>query len=176
MIDEQILVQRIQAGDHEAFRDIFERYRNQVYRFCLFTLEDEDAAKDIYQETFVAFYQACRDGTTPRNVRNYILTAARNRSLNYLKARRNHQPLHEVHHEAALMNDEASDANGHVWSALMQIPPQYKEAFLLAELWDYRYDEIAELLDISQHTVKNRIYRARVALRKLLTPSGEANL
>ena len=170
MVDEQILIQRIKAGDQDAFRDIFERYRNQVYRFCLFVLGDEDLAKDIYQETFIAFYQACRQGTTPRNVRNYILTAARNRSINYLKSRAVYQPLQSIEPSRYEMATDEFEFRDQIQMALSQIPYQYRESFLLFELWGYSYEEIANQLQISLHTVKNRIYRARIALRKVLSP------
>ncbi len=168
---ERVLVRRIGQGDHKAFHTLFDRYRSDIYRFCLLLLGDRETANDVYQEIFLAFYQACRKGTVPRNVRNYLLTAARNRSLNYLKINRRYESCDDLSSTFSSPQHENYELQDQLRSALERIPAQYREAFLMAELVGYNYDEIGEILQVDHHTVKNRIYRARLALRKILSPT-----
>jgi len=168
--DERLLLERTGAGDHSAFNVLFERHKSSVYRFCLLMLGDQAAAEDIYQDVFLNFYRACRAGDHVRNVRNYLITAARNRCLNLLRSTRRLAPLEESANLSYQEDIAASDTGAHLQDALMRIHPQYREAFLLFELEGYSYEEIAEQLEINKTVIRNRIYRAKQALQKSLGP------
>lgn len=169
-VDEQTLARRAGEGDHDAFSVLFTRYKNRLYRFCLFMLGDEATAEDIYQEVFLNFYRACRAGREMHNVRGYLITAARSRCLNHLRNSNRTSLLEEGSEPAYLPDVTAGDTSEHLRRALMQIPAQYREAFLLFEIEGYSYEEIANQVGITRDVVKNRIYRAKQALQKLLGP------
>jgi RNA polymerase sigma-70 factor (ECF subfamily) len=119
---------------------------------------------------FLNFYRACRDGRDMYNVRGYLLTAARSRCINELRVSRRFgeiEHIPELGHEPDPANYDLAE---HLQQALQQIAPQYRETFLLFEIEGYSYDEIASTLDISLGVVKNRIYRAKQALQKILKP------
>ncbi len=170
--EEQELTNRVREGDAEAFRILFERYRLVLYRFCNLMVNDRAAAEDIYQETFIVFYETCCKGEKIQNVRGYLITIARNRCLNLLRDRQRSISLEEE----AVLEMEAEydlnnvDMNDILRSALLEIPEQYRESFLLFELEGYSYTEIAEYCDVDRGTVRNRIYRAKQSLRKILGP------
>ena len=67
-------------------------------------------------------------------------------------------------------DEAAGDTREHLQRALQSIPPQYRDALLLFELEGYSYDEISKHFGISLGVVKNRIYRAKQALQKILGP------
>lgn len=133
-------------------------------------LGDQAAAEDIYQDVFLNFYRACRAGEQVRNVRNYLITAARNRCLNTLRLSRRLTPLEDSPALSYQEDIAASDTGAHLQEALLHIHPQYREAFLLFELEGYTYEEISEQLGINRTVVRNRIYRAKQALQKILGP------
>lgn len=171
-IEEQELTNRVREGDFEAFRVLFERYRLVVYRFCNLMINDHAAAEDIYQETFIVFYDACCKGEEIRNVQSYLITVARNRCLNLLRDRQRNVSLEEdlavpLRYEPDL---NKVDMNEILRSALSKIPEQYRESFLLFELEGYSYAEIAEYCNVDLGTVRNRIYRAKQSLKKILKP------
>lgn len=168
--DDQILAERAGQGEHAAFNTLFERYKGRIYRFCLLMLGDEAAASDIYQEVFINFYRICREGQTMHSVQGYLITAARNRCLNAIKAKQRFASMDDETEIAYVPDETASDTNAHLQQALMTIQPQYREAFLLFELEGYSYEEISKQLDVSHDVVKNRIYRAKQALQKILRP------
>jgi RNA polymerase sigma factor (sigma-70 family) len=168
--DERELAARAGRGEHEAFAVLFERYKASIYRFCVYMLNDAASADDIYQEVFINFYRACREGKEMTNVRGYLMTAARTRCLNALKSSRRLTSI-EDHDDNSYEPDETlTDTVEHLREALQRIPSQYREAFLLFELEGYSYQEIGEQLDITHDVIKNRIYRAKQALQKILRP------
>jgi RNA polymerase sigma-70 factor (ECF subfamily) len=170
MIEDQALAERVSAGDHAAFSLLFERYKAGIYRFCLLMLSDEAVAEDVYQEVFINFYRACRAGQVMHNVRGYLLTAARTRCLNVLRTSNRHVSLEDVPERAYEVDPATADTNVHLRNALAAINPNYREAFLLCEFEGYSYDEIAKQLNVTHDIVKNRIYRAKQALQKILRP------
>lgn len=169
-IEEQLLAERVGAGDQEAFRLLFDRRGPGIYRFCLLMLGDRAGAEDVYQETFVALWNACREGKTLYSVQGYLLTVARTRCLNRLRLENRHSSLEEVAEQAYEPDVEESDVEDQVRRALLRLPDQYREAIVLCEFDGYSYEEIAEALQVSRHVVKNRIHRAKKMLREILNP------
>jgi RNA polymerase sigma-70 factor (ECF subfamily) len=168
--DDQELAERAGSGDHAAFNQIFERYKGRIYRFCLLMLGDRQSAEDVYQDVFINFYRACRQGQRMQNVHGYLITAARTRCINVLKSVYRLTSLEGASLLAYETDETASDTNEHLRAALLKIAPQYREAFLLFEFEGYSYEEIAGQLSITHDVVKNRIYRAKQSLQKILAP------
>lgn len=169
-LEEQALAERIGAGDQEAFRLLFERRGPGIYRFCLLMLGDRAGAEDIYQETFVALWKACREGKNLYSVQGYLIAVARTRCLNWLRLANRESPLDEIAEPSYEPDIGESDIGEHVHRALLRLPDQYREAIVLCEFDGYSYDEIAEALQVSRHVVKNRIHRAKKMLREILSP------
>lgn len=168
--DDQLLAEKVGKGDHAAFNAIFERHRARIYRFCRLMLGSEAAAADIYQEVFIRFYRACREGRQMHNVRGYLVTVARTRCLNALREMKRTMPIDEERQMGYEIDETAADTSTHLQEALMSIAPQYREAFLLFEVEGYSYEEISGQLGVSHDVVKNRIYRAKQSLQKILGP------
>ncbi|MBC8146168.1 MAG: sigma-70 family RNA polymerase sigma factor [bacterium] len=168
--EERELAARAGRGEHAAFAVLFARYKAGIYRFCLYMLNDAAGADDIYQEVFINFYRACREGKEMTNVRGYLMTAARTRCINALKSSRRLSSIDDQHEFGFEIDPSASDTAEHLRDALQRIPSQYREAFLLFELEGFSYLEIGEQLGITHDVIKNRIYRAKQALQKILRP------
>jgi len=168
--DDQQLAEQAGRGNHASFTVLFERYKGRIYRFCLLMVGDEAAAADIYQEVFINFYRACREGQVMHSVVGYLITAARTRCLNAIKTSQRFASIDDTLELGFQPDETASDTNAHLQRALMAIQPQYREVFLLFELEGYSYEEIGRQLNISRDVIKNRIYRAKQALQKILGP------
>ncbi len=168
--DESVLVARIASGDKQAFQDLLERHQVAIYRYCLLMVAEKDVADDMFQDIFFSFYQACRKGRSIHNVRGYLVVTARSRCLDYIEMKNRHVGLEASPEQSWEPDYEAGDVKEHFQAALREIPEQYRESFVLFALKEYSYDEIAEMLHISRHVVKNRIYRAKQSLQKILGP------
>lgn len=168
--EEPNLLERIADGDEKAFQVIFDRYNKGIYRYCTLMLGDKDVVNDVYQETFLTFYKKCREGVIIHNVRGYLVSIARSRSLDYLNQNRKYVSLDELPESMYELDIAAEDTKAHIRMALMLIPEQYREAFILFTLKEYSYDEIGRMLGVSRNVVRNRIYRAKQGLQKILDP------
>jgi RNA polymerase sigma-70 factor (ECF subfamily) len=169
--DDEFLVERIRAGDHAAFATLFQKYKTGIYRFCLLMLGESQAAEDIYQDIFLNFYSTCRQGQPIRNARHYLFGAARNRCLRQLQISRRMEPLPDFETLEYATDEREAEIKVQLDEALQRINPVYREAFLLFELEDYSYEEIAAQLEVTREVVRNRIYRAKQALQKILRKS-----
>ncbi len=169
--EEQRLIREIKEGNQKSFQILFERYRIPIYRYCELMLGDGVIAEDAYQETFIAFYTACNRDEQFSSIHAYLLTVARNQCLNLLRNRKLQVPIEDVHELQYEDDHNLSDVKPMLYKALQQIPAQYREAFLLFEIEGYSYTEIAEYCQVELNTVRNRIFRAKKSLRKLLGPT-----
>lgn len=168
--DELLLLSQIAEGDKAAFMAVYDKYHKGIYRYCALMLNDKFTADDIYQEVFFTFYKNCREGKNVQSIQGYLIAIARSRCLDYLSRNKRYVPL-EVLPEASYEIDvEQNDTGTVLYQALSSIPEQYREAFVLFTLKEYSYAEIEKFLGVSRNVVKNRIYRAKQGLQKILGP------
>lgn len=172
--DAQIVLQ-ILSGKTGEYRRLVERYQQPVFRFVQNVIGDRHDAEDITQEVFVAAFDNLRSFDARRaSLLTWLFTIARNRAVNYLKRRRlpragvdvrsieSQTPTDDVaRHEFWRLLDEALDS----------LPIEQKTAFVLAEIEQLSYADIASVERTTLGTVKSRIHRAKQALRVVLEPT-----
>ncbi|MCX6141096.1 MAG: RNA polymerase sigma factor [Candidatus Kapabacteria bacterium] len=162
------LVAAFRVGDRDAFRSIYDLYEAAVYRFCRHMLNDEAAAKDAFQDTFIRFYEH-RQELRGDNVRSWLFVIARRTCLNVIRAqRKTHDSFDEGAH--AWKEDVEGDValRDEIDRAMRCLPVTLREALLLREYEGHSYQEIAEICSIDLSLAKVRVHRARLAMRKLL--------
>lgn len=169
-MSEQVLIERVANGDKEAFQEILDRHQTAIYRYCLLMVGDAVVAEDMFQDTLFSFYKICRSGREIRNVRGYLVVTARSRCLDHIELRGRHVSLEEAPELHWEQDTTAGETRDQLHDALQRIPAQYREAFVLFALKEYSYEEIADILKIGRHVVKNRIYRAKQSLQRILSP------
>jgi RNA polymerase sigma-70 factor (ECF subfamily) len=150
----------------DAFRDIYERYYRDVYRFALFLTGDAARAEDLAADTFVRAWTA-RERIRQETVRAYLLTIARNLHRDHLRAARSHVPLDHQLPDGAPGIDvqiEQAAALRHVCARLRHVARGDRRALFLYVARGMSYPEIAVALGVSVSAVKSRIFRAREAL------------
>lgn len=169
-INEKQLLERIREGDHDAFKIVFDRYRVLVYRYCSLMLKDRNFVDDVYQDVFFRFYKQCREDREIHNVKGYLLAISRTRCLDHIEQKKRFVDLEEAPEVSYEVDTDLKDVENYLHKALARIPDQYREAFVLFALKEYTYAEIASMLNVSLNVVRNRIYRAKQGLQKILGP------
>lgn len=172
-IEDRQLIEQILAGATEDFRELVERHQRAIYRFAFGLIGSHEEAQDITQETFLAAYANLSSHNASRaSFSTWLFTIARNRCINWLKRKRPDK-LEELD---SIPGDPAQDpiANEELAQqldrALSELPMEQRSAFLLAEIEDLPYAEIARIENTSLGTIKSRIHRARHRLQTLLLP------
>lgn len=148
------------------FRELYERYYADVYRFALFLTGNVARAEDLTADTFVRAWTA-RDRIRQETVRAYLLTITRNLFRDHLRAAQPHVALDERIADAAPRADvrvERASALQQIRTRLRRVARGDRHALLLYVIRDMSYAEIATALGVSVGAVKSRIFRAREAL------------
>jgi RNA polymerase sigma-70 factor, ECF subfamily len=161
------------AGSQVALADLYDRYSGLAYGIALRVLGDPARAEDAVQEAFLNVWNRAQSFDPERgSLRTWLLTAVRNRSIDYLRGRGGHE-RHEVELQPAL----ATSPRGDPWrevslslereavrEALASLPPEQRQAIELAYYGGYSQREIAGITGVPVGTVKGR---TRLALEKL---------
>jgi RNA polymerase sigma-70 factor, ECF subfamily len=153
--------------ERELVEALFARYRRPVHRFLCRLLSDSAVAEDLTQEVFLralgARYQA------DERERAWIFQIARNLARDHARRQAHRGPVLEPDDEPAPFIDRAVALA--VRTAVRQLPDADREMFLMREVAGLSYDEIALACETTNDAVRNRLHRARLALRHALQPT-----
>lgn len=167
--DEQLMV-AFSRGSAEAFSELFARHKQPIFRFFRRRLADPAQAEELTQETFLAILRASSRYEPCALFRTYLYAIG----LKILRAHRRKMAFRATFlgakdkvREPASPN--TSDAELLLRQAVAKLERMDREILLLREFEQLSYAEIAELLRLPVNTVRSRLFRARTALRDLLT-------
>jgi RNA polymerase sigma-70 factor (ECF subfamily) len=174
---DEVTLRRAQNSDDSACRALVVRYQRPVFALLFRMLGPGrgSMAEDLAQETFLEVFRSLRKFSPlgPARLSSWILTIASRRAIDELRKR----PVATEPIELGrnIVGDQRADeaavrraVAGAIQSAVAELSPEYRAAFLLREYHGLEYAEIARALDIDIGTVKSRLSRARAALRETL--------
>lgn len=173
------LMRSVQKGDLVAFNAIVDRYKSRLMNVIGRMLSSAEEAEDIVQETFVRVYQHRQSFNFQHCFSTWIYTIGLNLARNELRKRRKFkfQDITEMQgHEAEFAVDPQipSRLPQAIGAAVRDLPEKYRTAFLLRDIEEMPYEEVAKALGVPLGTVKSRVNRARLMLRDKLEPRLEA--
>jgi RNA polymerase sigma-70 factor (ECF subfamily) len=179
-LDELTLV-RAQRGEDPACRMLVETYQRPVFALLFRVLGPARAflVEDLAQETFLRAFRALAafDRAGPARLSTWILTIATRLALDELR-RRPVEPSALPPPAPPPRADEAAERRSvgdAIARAVGALQPEYRAAFVLREMHELSYEEIAGALAIDVGTVKSRLSRARAALREALAEVHDAD-
>ena len=174
------LVERCLQGDDAAWEAIVTTYARRIYNLGYRYTGRTDEAEDLTQEIFIKIYQNLKAFRPEAgNLLNWILKVSRNLIIDhYRQTRRFQHTAGSEEMETMNLSDEKlpdarrlmeqSEASRFLRDGLQALSPELKEAVILRDLEGMAYQEIAQLLNVPEGTVKSRINRGRIELAKLL--------
>ncbi|MEW5826648.1 MAG: sigma-70 family RNA polymerase sigma factor [Candidatus Bipolaricaulota bacterium] len=165
---DRALVARAAEGDHEAFRVLYERYAERVYRYALTLVRRRHLAEEVVQETLVAVWKSASRFEGRSKVSTWILGIARYRALDLARreARGARVPAIDLVEPDPAPTVERSVVTR---AALEKLSPEHREVVFLAFYEGLSYEEIAAMSGVPEGTVKSRMYYAKQALAEALT-------
>jgi len=183
------LLERIHGDDPEAFDEFIERYGNRIYGFGLRVCGESEDARDVAQDTLLKAYQSLKQLKEPKALRSWLYRVASNACL--MKRRKGKfEPQRELSLEELmpagaeeasaeipdagdLPDDELarSEVRRAVREAIRELPPHYKIVLVLRDMEQLTTKETAEALGLPGSTVKMRLHRARLMVRRQLVDS-----
>lgn len=187
--DEMLMV-RYQRGDREAFAELVRRYQRPVYNFVIRQVRHPGTAEDVTQEVFVRVVQNAAEFKHEARFTTWLYTIARNLCIDHLRkqSHRRHpsldqpaggasegRPLGDNIADAHPSTDveraaAASEVQACIVRAVEGLPEEQREVFLLREVANLPFKEIAEVTGAGENTVKSRM---RYALDRLQAALSE---
>lgn len=170
----------ISQGNREAFRYLFDEYRNKIYSVCWKFSCSETVAEDLAQEIFIRIWENREKFAAVDKLNGYLNSIIRNHIFNYLRRE-------GIEHRMKLLvseNQEAADKpiidsiyykelQGMIHDAVSQLPPQQKKVYQLSRLEGLKHQEIADHMGIARSTVKGHMVEALNFIRNYLLTRGE---
>jgi RNA polymerase sigma factor (sigma-70 family) len=160
------LVALIRDGSEAAFEAVYERYHRPLLSFCRHMLANSDDAAEAVQHTFLHAYREIVATEKPIQLRPWLFTIARNRSLSMLRARRDHADVDVVEPatEGLAAEVQRREDLREIVGDLARLPDDQRAALVLSELGALDHEEIAHVLDCPRERVKALVYQARTSL------------
>ncbi len=178
---EGLLVQRAQAGDEPAFREIVERYQSKVFSIIHGIVRQRNDVEDIAQQVFAKVYSSLKSFDFRSSLITWIYKITVNECFDYLRKRK----VRRLVYESDLSEDEvrrventepATDRQAPVDSSLAQrdyvlklltrVSEEERMLLILKEVEGFSVEELAQKTGMNENTVKVKLFRARQKLVK----------
>ncbi|MGQ0576370.1 MAG: RNA polymerase sigma factor [Pseudonocardia sp.] len=174
-LDDATLVARAREGDLRAFEAIVRRYQGRMYRLALRMTGSAGDAEDVVQEVFVTAWRRLPEIREDAAVVGWLYRTTTNRCLNVLRGRRPTEELDEAAPDVVAAQDpqlatQVTEQQAALTAALGRLPDNQRAVWLLREVHDRSYEEIAQIVGTSPQAVRGRLARARVQLAELMQP------
>src|SRR5215212_4594256 len=181
-----VLLQEAAAGGGASYAALYDRYAEQIFNYCLrLTGSPEDAA-DATQDAFVnVLGRLHRDDNPVLDFSSYLFAAARNESYALMRRRSRTQVSDEPPERAVYESDVETDpersvllrdSQESVRRANAELPPRHREVLALREVAGRSYEEIGQIMGISENAAAQLIWRARSKLKGVLTAGAVASV
>lgn len=169
MSRDERLARRAANGDRRAFAEIYKRYHQDLYRFCLAMVGNSADAQDALQNTMVKVLRALPGEKREIKLKPWLYRIARNESVETLRRRRDSAELHpELPGEAGIAERmETRERLRTLLGDLDQLPERQRAALVMRELSGLDFDQIAATFGSSPAVARQTLYEARLGLRQL---------
>jgi len=170
--DERLMV-AFAGGRSDAFRELFGRYKQPLFGFFRRRLGQPSQAEELTQETFLAVLRTASRYEASALFRTYLYAVA----FRILRAHRRKAAFRATFFGSADVEREPAPSSGidaglQVRQALGRLERMDREVLMLREFEQLSYAEIAEVLRLPVNTVRSRLFRARTAMRGILTTAA----
>lgn len=144
-----------------------DRFSDNLFRFLLKNIKDEEKAKDLVQDTYEKLWLKAEEVNFEK-VKSYLFTTGYRTMIDLIRREKKKGDYNEAVENTLSHADQYSDLSEILHSALETLPEIQKNVILLRDYEGYSYQEIGEITGLKESQVKVYIYRARVALKKHL--------
>ena len=179
------LVKTAIAGREASFEELVRRYQRPIAAYVYRMVGDYDAALDLTQEVFIKVYNSLARYRSEFKFSTWIYKIAHNAAIDHLRRYAVREQavtsgFDTEHRDTPVegrrltpeQESERKERRSEVELVVEMLPRAYRELIVLRHSHDLSYDEIAEVTGLPLGTVKNRLFRAREAMRDLLVKRG----
>ena len=187
---ENKLAERFNAGDEQAFADIYKRYHRQLLFFAAKFFVGEAEAEELVSETFVKLHRGRAAGKvfeSLEHIKNFLYKVTRNAAVTQIGSLQRQSVHMEKYLNDAGEQQADDEARNHrietemlqiIYDAVESLPAECKRIFKMLYLEERKYQDIAQELGLSPQTVRNQksraiqLIRSRILKRPALAAVG----
>ncbi len=174
-LDDNAIMIRIKAGELDKMSLLFERHHRALHGFLFHMCNHRDLSRDMTQDVFYRMLKYRHTYTGDGKFSTWMYHLARNVLRDHLKKARAMGRHEDVEDWKASIPDHTDNeteltkdlAGNKLRQAMQLLSEEHREALTLSKLHELRRKEISEILNISENTVKMRVYRAMQELREI---------
>ncbi|MFF0829601.1 RNA polymerase sigma factor [Brevibacillus sp. NPDC003359] len=174
MLDDRELIEQIQAGNHQLYSQIIDRYKGKIVTYLYKMIGNMPDAQDLAQDVFTKTFYLLKDYRPERKFSSWLYRIASNHCLDEMRRRKRTEQTAIVEEqivdpetpETALLYKERDTQ---LERSIMLLDEEYREVFVLHYLQRLSYREISERLSLTESAVQMRLFRARKEMKKSLT-------
>lgn len=149
------------------YNSCVDEHSDNVYRFILKNIKDEEKAKDIVQESFVKMWIKVEDISFKKS-RSYLFSTAYHTMIDMIRKEKHQGELDNKAFNEYSSSRQYSDAEEIINKAVDKLPEIQRNVILLRDYEGYSYQEIGEITNLSESQVKVYIFRARKFLKNYI--------
>ena len=142
-------------------------YSDNVFRFILKNMKDEERARDIVQDSYEKLWRNAENVNSDK-VKSYLFTTAYHTMIDVLRKDKRQTYLEDFHIPEEMHDQQYSDLAEVLNEAVKQLPDIQRSVVMLRDYEGYSYREIGDITALSEAQVKVYIYRARVFLKNYI--------
>ena len=149
------------------YNECVNTYADNVYRFILKNLRNEEDARDVVQTSFEKMWLH-RNEVDASKSKSYLFTVAYRQMIDHIRKVKRIQLKEEINENAKVQNKPANNLKKILDEALARLSETQRTLVLLKDYEGYSYDEIGQITNLSESQVKVYLHRARVQLKEYL--------
>ena len=168
-------LRRLKKGDRQSFKIVYEQYVNALHSFVVRFVKSSTIADDVVQEVFIKIWEKRESIDISKSFQAYLYTIAKNLVLNKLVQSRREISMFQTIMEAAqiLSNKTEEDiyfkeTTRFIKEGVDKLPPQQKNIYDLCKNQGLTYDQVAERLKLSSHTINAQMVNCLRTLKQYL--------
>ncbi len=170
-MNEKRLIKNLKKGKEEAFSELINLYGDKLLKTTYLIIKDEKEAEDIVQETFIRVFKYIKNFKGDSSIYTWIYRIAHNVTMDFLKSsiptipyEEYYETVDDIEDDMILLNIEIENIN----ITLDKISYIYKQVLVLFYFEELSIKEICEILGEKEGTIKSRLSRGRLELKKFL--------
>lgn len=181
--DENNSFDLLQEDAERAFTDLYNQYSSSIFANVLKMVKDPDVAGEIVQDIFITFWRKRAEIRVEKSLEAYLYRMSANKVIAHFRSLQRNKAMlarftalameHYSHIEEGLLYRESQHL---LQKAMETLSPQQQKVYQLCKAEGRSYKEAAEMLHISQHTVKEYLVKANLAIRNYMINNIEATI
>ena len=188
---DQVLLARLQSGDERALADLSDAYSSKIYQLAFRYLRNKEDAEEITQDVLFKVYRKVDAFRGDAQLSSWIYRITFNAAMSRARTARYQRAQAEDRRAAAAMDEDGSSAASQTpdvadWSdmadervlrtqlrqrvfrAILALPAIYRAPVMLRDIQGMSTEEASAMLKVKDQTLKSRLHRGRLILRKQL--------